>query len=107
MPRPRQVAASTYSLPFSTKAAPRTARANNAHCTSTSADHDLADALPDQRQHHQRDEDGRKAEHQIDKAHDQRIDAAAEIRGDEAERRPDSERHDAADDPTARLVRRP
>ena len=61
-------------------------------------EHHLADALADEREHHQRHEDGREAEHQVDEAHDQRVDAAAEIGGDQAERRPDPERHDAADD---------
>ena len=70
-------------------------------------EHHLAEPLSDHRKHHQRDEDGRETEHQVDEPHDQRVDTAAVIGGDEAERRPDPERHDAADDPTARLVRRP
>ena len=100
MPCPGRGRSPPPRIPCPSPPGPRCARRGrtSAHCTSTRANITLPTPLPDQRKHHQRDEDSREAEHQVDEPHDQRIDAAAEIGGDQAERRPDPEGHDAADD---------
>ena len=54
--------------------------------------HDLVDALAEGRQQHQRDEDGRERQLQVDDPHDDCFDPAAEPGGDEPDRETDGER---------------
>ena len=102
--RPITRAACTYSLFFSTSVEPRTVRAyctqqrqrrsrrrctktaiSSWRCTEISAAHDAVDQ--------QRDQDRRKGELHVGDAHDDRVDRAAEIAAEQAERDAEHHRH--------------
>jgi hypothetical protein len=68
---------------------------------------DLARSLPQHRDQDQRNQDRRKGELDVDDAHDQRLDAAADIRGGEPHRKSDDERQHRHAIPDAELIRRP
>jgi hypothetical protein len=88
----RQCAASMYSLRFLDERGaahgPRVVRPLH----GDERGDDLARALPQHGDQDQRDQDRRERELDVDDAHDERLDAAADVRGREPHREPDGER---------------
>ena len=83
---PSARADSTNGKPITSSTEPRTTRANAGRDHDADRDHRVPPVRPEQAGDHDREHEPGKREHDVDEAHQQRVDLAAEEAGEEAER---------------------
>ena len=110
-PAPATLAAVTYSRFFSAITAPRVSRAKCGCSTTAMASMALKRPGPDDRHQHQRQQQRREGEDDVHHPHDQRVDPAAEVAGDQPDEDAGDQRqrhhHEADDQRVARAVDQP